>query len=241
MEVCFSSRIVHNRSGYDLSNKTAGQMNEHIGKSSANAQSLSRPAQSGGSITFKGIRSDKLLARIAGSKGFASALEFVDKKEAMFGAIVNLGLLTTIKPMLTLMMPAAEGKDKVSVASKEIVGGLVSFGLAWTITKPIEIGIIKITENPVKYVTNNEVLLKRLEDADFAKTFSTIYKNSPEIVNACLKGTLTVLFMPAVIAIMDKIRSKKTPPKKIKQEDLFISAKLGQAGIVSNSDTKGVS
>ncbi len=219
-------------------------MIKHNGKSSANAQSSDRPAQHSGSITFTGnflstIRAKGLAVALAENRNFEKMLDFVDKKEATFGAIVNLGLLTTVKPMLTLVMPAAEGKDKVSVASKEIVGGLVSFGLANLITSPLEIGVIKVTKNPAKYVGSNNLLLKRLRETNFASTFATIYKNSPEVVNACLKGALTVAFMPPVIALIDKLRNKKKPPKVIKPEDLFISEKLRRTNGPSGVNLKG--
>jgi|GEM_PF-3968145 len=245
MKVCSPSRVAHNGSGYDLSHKEAGQMFEHSGKSGANAQSLNRPAQDGGSITFKGgfirsVKNNGLATAIAQNNHFKKMIEFVDKKEATFSAFVNLGLLTALKPMLTLAMPAAEGRDKVSVASKEIVGGLVAFGLANVLTWPIEVGIIKISDNPAKYITNNQTLLKKFQNSDFKKTFTTIYKNSPEMVNACLKGALTVALMPPVIALIDKIRSKKAPPKPVKLEDLVISEKLSPISSISTLSTKGV-
>lgn len=156
----------------------------------------------------------KLLGLVK-KEGFNKAAGYVLEHEAMFSALVSLGLVSTIRPFVSLAMPVADDKDKVAIAAKDFVSGIVGYVLATLILKPINVGVIKVTKNPSKYIKNDTDLVKKLtQDADYKEAFKSFWKNIPDTVVAPTKGVITVALMPFVISAIDHLRRNKKPAVK---------------------------
>lgn len=148
-------------------------------------------------------------------EGFNKAAGYVLEHEAMFSALVSLGLVSTIRPFVSLAMPVADDKDKVAIAAKDFVSGIVGYVLASLILKPINVGVIKVTKNPAKYIKNDADLVKKItKDADYKEAFKSFWKNIPDAIVAPTKGVVTVALMPFVISAIDHLRRNKKPAVK---------------------------
>lgn len=255
MKINFSSGSIDNWGDHSLRRKKGGGVNDPRQNIGAGAQNFDRPAsQNGisGSVCFKGgivsavqkigedaantIKlSDKIATKIATSEKFNKVAKYVLHNEAMFSALVSLGLVSTIRPIFTMMMPVADGKDKVAVASKEIVGGVVGYGLATLIAKPVNVAVIKLTKNPNKYIKNDNPLVKKLATDDaYLKMFTSFWKNIPEMGMSVIKGAITVALMPFVIKAIDYVRDKNKKPAVISTSDKVINYNIYQ---LSNKET----
>lgn len=196
---------------------------QHLGKgvtkNNTSIENLNRPAvqdrekSTSGSVAFRGIP-DKLVKFVENPK-FNKVIQNVINNEAMYSAFVTLVLVSTLRPVLTLLMPVADGKDKVTVASKEVVSGVVGFGLATLIANPISKGVEKFLKTPAKFITDNNELIKKVgkqtteEGHHYVDTFKSFFKNMPDMANGMIKAGITIALMPFVIKIIDKIRGDK--------------------------------
>ncbi len=243
-----SERIIENRSVHLIKDKSElinHNIREH--KSNKITTNTSRPTRvhnTSGSVTFKGLGgilskaskaasgiSDKLY-KLVESKKFNRVIEYVFKNEAMFAAVMSLGLGATIKPILTIMMPGAEQKDKVSIAAKHIVSAVVGYALSWLVLKPIGVGVTKITKNPAKYLKHNQEFLDKLltkttkegskEATSYSDAFDAFWKNCADSVISPMKAALCVIFTPMVTNILNSGKNKKAKETEEIEHDLVL-------------------
>ncbi|MBR1977497.1 hypothetical protein IKA15_04380 [bacterium] len=213
-------------------------------KITINASRPTRVHNTSGSVTFKGLGgilpkagkeagkiSDKLY-KLVESKKFNNVIEYVFKNEAMFAAVMSLGLGATIKPILTIAMPGAEQKDKVSIAAKHIVSAVVGYALSWLVLKPIGVGVTKITKNPAKYLKHNQEFLDKLVSktskegskgaTSYSDAFDAFWKNCADSVISPAKAALCVIFTPMVTNILNSGKNKKAQETKELEHDLVL-------------------
>ena len=240
-----TSELIQHRSEH-IENKSE-LINHREHKSNKTTINTSRPTRvhnTSGSVTFKGLGgigpkagkaaakvTDKLF-KLVESKKFNNIIEYVFKNEAMFAAIMSLGLGATIKPILTIMMPGAEQKDKVSIAAKHIVSAVIGYALSWLVLKPIGVGVTKITKNPAKYLKHNQEFLDKLltkttkesskEATSYSDAFEAFWKNCADSVISPMKAALCVIFTPMVTNILNSGKNKKAEETKAIEHDLVL-------------------
>ncbi len=258
-----SERIIENRSVHLTKEKSELINHSREHKSNKVTINTSRPTRvhnTSGSVTFKGLGgilpkagkaasgiSDKLY-KLVESKKFNRVIEYVFKNEAMFAAVMSLGLGATIKPILTIMMPGAEQKDKVSIAAKHIVSAVVGYALSWLVLKPIGVGVTKITKNPAKYLKHNQEFLDKLltkttkegskEATSYSDAFDAFWKNCADSVISPMKAALCVVFTPMVTNILNSGKNKKAQEAKELEHDLvllkdFDANKIGEFSAIT--------
>lgn len=211
-------------------------------KETINTSRPTRVHNTSGSVTFKGLGSvlpkaskatgavsDGLL-KLVKSQKFNGWLKFALEQEALISAIITLGLGATIKPILTIMMPGAEHKDKVSIAAKHIVSAVVGFALSWLVLKPIGVGVTKITKNPAKYLKHNQEFLDKLlakgsKDAakgttSYGDAFEAFWKNCADSAISPMKAALCVILTPMVTNVLNSGKNKKAQESKELEHDL---------------------
>lgn len=211
-------------------------------KKTINTSRPTRVHNTSGSVTFKGLGSvlpkaakdgakfsDKFY-KLVESQKFNKILKSVFKNEAMFAAFMSLGLGATIKPILTIMMPGADKKDKVSIASKHIVSAVVGYALSWLVLKPIGVGVTKITKNPAKYLKHNQEFLDKLVSkgtaeaskgtTSYSDAFEAFWKNCADSAISPIKAALCVIFTPMVTNVLNSGKNKKAQENKEIEREL---------------------
>ena len=188
------------------------RMHESEIKKDINTDRPTTRVNTSGSVCFKGL--GNFAEKIAKSKKFNEAATYVLNNEAMFQAITVLGLGMTVKPALTMIMPGAGKKDKTAIAAKNIVSAVVSYALASLIMKPVNTAVIKLTNNPAKYIKNDPDLIKKLSsdvasDKKFKDAFTAFWKNIPDCAISPIKASLCVIFTPVVINLLSRGKKKK--------------------------------
>ncbi len=213
-------------------------------KVTINTSRPTRVHNTSGSVTFKGLgaalpkvakaasgMTDKLY-KLVESKKFNNIIEYVFKNEAMFAALMSLGLGATVKPILTIAMPGADKKDKVAIASKHIVGALTGYALSWLVLKPIGVGVTKVIKNPAKYLKHNQEFLDKLLDKSaketskgattYSDSFEAFWKNCADSAISPVKAALTVVFSPFVTNLLNSGKNKKAKEAKELEHDLVL-------------------
>ncbi len=211
-------------------------------KETINTSRPTRVQNTSGSVTFKGLGSvlpkaaknggkvSDFFCKIVKSKKFNVAARCALEKEAMFAAFTTLVLGATIKPILTILMPGAEQKDKVSIASKHIVSAVVGYALSWLVLKPIGVGVTKITKNPAKYLKHNQEFLDKLLDkttkeaakdsTSYSDAFEAFWKNCADSAISPMKAALCVVFTPMVTNVLNSGKNKKAQEAKELEHEL---------------------
>jgi len=172
-----------------------------------------------------------IYTKIASSEKFNKILEFTKENEAKLSALISLGLAGVLKPVVVLLMPGAEQKDKEVTATKNSISAVIGYILSCAILNPISSGVNEFTQNPEKYLKggNKNPLAKQLkQDAteqfilhskqelknmtyktNTLNALTTTYKRCMGLLVAPAKAAITIALMPHVLNLLFGDKGKK--------------------------------
>lgn len=125
-------------------------------------------------------------------------LDFANNQQLVFGAAFSLFLTCVLRPASIMLFPSKKNQDDQKYASAHsIASGIIGFVISTAIFTPISSGIKKFTQDPKKFIKEeNHYLLKN----EKALSTSKIYLDRlPDLVTAIPKGILTIALIPPIL------------------------------------------
>lgn len=158
---------------------------------------------------------------LANNKHALNCLEQISDHGATFIAATSAIMAIGVKPVAIALTPKVEKENKEYAATNAMASGLIKFLMVEAIALPIENGLKKINENPIKYLSDDTInnlkgTAKNIVDSQDYKTLTHILKQLSGVITSIPKSKLTVILIPI---LMDLIFKKRKKSKK--EVDIF--------------------
>lgn len=218
-----------------LSDNCKVAVGPRVGQNKNTEKYNTRPAKnasSSGSVNFKGLGNvGKFASNILKKKGAAKGGDWVDRlvlsgkfnkftkfagsHSQIFGALVTMGLIGIVKPMLVLSMPGAEIEDKEQTAAKGFISALIGTLLTTVVCVPLKGGVDK----SFKYLDPKSSLVQKMaKNPRYKDFYETLWKDGIEIILAPVKAAATIAIMPSIKKILFGKKEEVRKQQKLKRE-----------------------
>lgn len=155
-------------------------------------------------------------------------------KATIVEAVFVLVLVGVARPLVTMIMPAAEDKDKKMLAAKNVVSGIIGFALAMLFFEPLSNATKKILDNPAKYIKKSPDLVEKLiktqnltdeakymENSKFRDNYRTIFNKGADVLVSPIKSAVTIGSTPFILKLMFPDKDKSDKKERINLGDIL--------------------
>ena len=182
---------------------SSATVNNNIGTS------VNKPAN----VSFSGFLNAE---KLSSSNMFKKFLIMAADSQAVFNAFFAIGLTCILRPASIMALPTDKKNkdDKKYAAAHSIASGVIGYLISLAIFKPISDAVLKVKENPAKYITKLGTKFNK-NNKPIMDAASTYLNMLPEAIFAPPRAVVTIALIPIILKhVFGWEKKKKEEPKK---------------------------